>query len=143
MNDPQPASAPIPPNSPASTTPQAVPPLAAAVPPGVALISVDQFFKTKLVTGEVIQAEAHPQADRLLVLQVKTGETTKQIVSGIRQFYTPEQMIGKTVVIVNNLQPTKLRGIESFGMLLAVRLPEGSLRLITTDGPAPSGLEVS
>lgn len=116
---------------------------AAPAPAGVALISIDDFFKTKLATGEVISAVAHPKADRLLILQVKIGERTKQIVSGIRQFYAPEQMVGKTIIVVDNLQPTKIRGEESFGMLLAVRLPEGGLRLVTTDGPAPSGLGVS
>lgn len=135
---PTPAPAPVP-GAPA--TPPA--PAATPAPAGVALISVDDFFKTKLVTAEVVSATAHPKADRLLILQVKIGERTKQIVSGIRQFYTPEQMVGKTIVVVDNLQPTKLRGEDSFGMLLAVRLPEGGLRLITTDGPAPSGLEVS
>jgi methionyl-tRNA synthetase len=142
---PTPASAPITTTAPvvlaAPTAPIPVAPI--PVPPGIALISVDDFYKTKLTTGEVLSAEAHPKADRLLILQIKIGETTKQIVSGIRQFYTPEQMVGKTIIVVNNLQPTKLRGIESFGMLLAVRLPEGGLRLVTTDGPAPSGLEVS
>ena len=108
----------------------------------VALISIDDFFKTKLVTGEVIAAEPVPKADRLLKIQVKVGAETKQIVSGIRQWYSPEQLLGKTIVIVNNLQPTKLRGVDSFGMLLAVTIPEGGLRLITTDGPAPSGLPV-
>ena len=130
---PGPAAAP----APAAAAP------AAATPPGVALISIDDFFKVKLVTGEVVSAVAHPKADRLLVLQVKVGEQTKQIVSGIRQFYTPEQMVGKTIIVVNNLQPTKLRGEDSFGMLLAVRLPDGGLRLVTTDGPASAGLEVS
>jgi methionyl-tRNA synthetase len=144
MSDPVPAN----PN-PAPATPPAAPaaaapvPGAAPAPEGVALISIDDFFKTKLVTAEVVQAEPHPKADRLLVLQLKVGDKTKQIVSGIRQFYTPEQMIGKTIILVDNLQPTKLRGVDSFGMLLAVRTPEGQLRLVTTDGPATSGLAVS
>src|SRR6185295_4741218 len=119
-----------------------VPAPAAAVPAGVALISIDDFHKVKLATGEVISAVAHPKADRLLVLQVKVGEETKQIVSGIRQFYAPEQLVGRTIIVVNNLQPTKLRGEMSSGMLLAVTLPDGGLRLLTTDGPAPSGLQV-
>jgi methionyl-tRNA synthetase len=145
MSDPVPSS----PNpTPAAPAPAAAPntpaqAAAPAVPPGVALISIDDFFKVKLVTGEVVSAVAHPKADRLLVLQVKVGEQTKQIVSGIRQFYAPEQMVGKTIIVVNNLQPTKLRGEDSFGMLLAVRLPDGGLRLVTTDGPASAGLEVS
>lgn len=126
--------------APVTPSPVAAP---AAAPPGVALISIDDFFKVKLVTGEVVSAVAHPKADRLLILQVKVGEQTKQIVSGIRQFYAPEQMVGKTIIVVNNLQPTKLRGEDSFGMLLAVRLPDGGLRLVTTDGPASAGLEVS
>jgi len=130
-------------NAPAPVAPVAPAAAAATIPEGVALIGIDDFFKVKLVTGEVASAVAHPKADRLLVLQIKIGEQTKQIVSGIRQFYTPEQMVGKTIIVVNNLQPTKLRGVESFGMLLAVRLPDGGLRLVTTDGPAGSGLEVS
>lgn len=142
---PQPVAAPIPAIS-EPTVASAVPPLPAvadAKPEGVALIGIDDFFKVKLVTGEVASAIPHPKADRLLILQVKVGAETKQIVSGIRQFYTAEQMVGKTIVVVNNLLPSKLRGEMSYGMLLAVRLPEGGLRLVTTDGPAPSGLEVS
>lgn len=128
------------------TVASAVPPLPAAPevkPEGVALIGIDDFHKVKLATGEVASAIPHPKADRLLILQVKVGAETKQIVSGIRQFYTAEQMVGKTIIVVNNLQPSKLRGEMSYGMLLAVRLPDGGLRLVTTDGPAPSGLEVS
>ena len=117
-------------------------PTASTAPEGVALIGIDDFFKVKLVTGEVVSATTHPKADRLLILQVKVGEKTKQIVSGIRQFYSAEQMLGKTIIVVDNLQPAKLRGEESHGMLLAVSLPEGGLRLVTTDGPAASGLTV-
>lgn len=124
------------PNPPAAPQPP-------AVPEGVALISIDDFGKVKLATAEVVAADPHPKADRLLILQLKVGEKTKRIVSGIREFYSPEQMVGKTIVIVDNLQPAKLRGEVSEGMLLAVRLPEGGLRLLTTDGPAPSGLDVS
>lgn len=159
MSDPVPPTVnPVSPAAPTAATPavvpavteptvaSTVPPLAAALdvkPEGVVLIGIDDFHKVKLVTGEVASAVPHPKADRLLILQVKVGAETKQIVSGIRQFYTPEQMLGKTIIVVNNLQPSKLRGEMSFGMLLAVRLPEGGLRLVTTDGPAPSGLEVS
>src|SRR4029078_7857482 len=102
---------PAPTNPPAPSAPAT--PAPAAAPAGVTLISIDDFFKTKLVTGEVVAAESHPKADRLLILQVKVGTETKQIVSGIRQWYAPEQMVGKTIVVVNNLQPVKLRGIDS------------------------------
>lgn len=128
------------PQSPASVTTAAPPPPPA--PEGVALISIDDFFKVKLATAEVISAVAHPKADRLLILQVKLGDRTKQIVSGIRQWYSPEQMVGKTIIVVDNLQPAKLRGEESNGMLLAVSQPDGTLRLVTTDGPSLSGLQV-
>ena len=142
MSDPVPNPAtPAQPAQPVHGTAPAAP--VPAPVPGVALISIDDFHKVKLVTGEVVEATAHPKADRLLILKVKVGTEIKQIVSGIRQFYTPEQMLGKTIIVVNNLQPAKLRGEDSFGMLLAVRLPEGNLRLVTVDGPAPSGLEVS
>jgi methionyl-tRNA synthetase len=107
------------------------------------LVSLDEFRRIKLRTAEVVSAAPHPKADRLVILQIKVGERTKQIVAGIRQFYTPEQLAGRTIIVVDNLQPARLRGEESNGMLLAVRLPDGGLRLVTTDGPAPSGLEVS
>lgn len=129
--------APVVPAAPAA--PAAAP---AAPAEGVALIGIDDFFKTKLVTGEVLSAANHPKADRLLILQVKVGDRTKQIVSGIRLFYSAEQMVGKTIIVVDNLMPVKLRGEDSQGMLLAVSLPEGGLRLVTTDGPAASGLTV-
>lgn len=146
MSDPAPTGSS--PASPAQPAPAAGPasaqavPTAVAAPPPEPLISIDEFHKVKLVTGEVLSAEAHPKADRLLVLQVKIGDQTRQIVSGIRQWYTPEQLVGRTIIVVANLQPAKLRGIESNGMLLAVSVP-GGLRLLATDGPAPSGLPVT
>lgn len=150
MPDPIPAAPPLPepqtPGAPA-TAPQPASPqpsAAQAVPEGVALIGVDDFFKVQLRTAEVLSVVPHPKADRLLILQIKVGDETKQIVSGIRQYYTPEQLVGKTIIVVNNLQPAKLRGETSNGMLLAVTLPDGAgLRLLTTDGPAPTGLKVS
>jgi methionyl-tRNA synthetase len=138
---PRPA-APDSPGSPPPATASAGAPPPAPVPEGVALISIDDFFKIKLATAEVFSVVPHPKADRLLILQVKVGDETKQIVSGIRQYYTPEQLVGRTIIVVNNLLPTKLRGEMSNGMLLAVTLPEGGLRLLTTDGPAPSGIQV-
>ncbi len=110
---------------------------------GVALIGFDDFSKVKLVTAEVVDVTLHPKADRLLILQLKIGERSKQIVSGIREFYTPESLVGKTIILVDNLKPAKLRGEPSEGMLLACSLPEGGLRLLTTDGPAQSGLSIS
>jgi methionyl-tRNA synthetase len=110
---------------------------------GVAVVDYETFSKARLLTAEIVEAELHPKADRLLVLQIRVGARSKQIVAGIRQAYAPEELIGKTIVIVDNLKPVKLRGQVSEGMLLAARLPEGGIRLITTDGPAPSGQEIS
>ena len=82
-------------------------------------ITIDDFAKIELVVGTVEKCEKHPDADKLLVSQINIGKETRQIVSGIADFYTPEDMIGKKVIVVSNLKPAKLRGIESQGMILA------------------------
>ncbi len=96
------------------------------------LISIDDFDKIKLKVAEVINCENHPKADKLLVITVKMGEETRQVVSGIKQWYTAEQLIGKKVVVITNLKPVKLRGIESKGMILAAEDSEGNLSLLST-----------
>ncbi len=82
-------------------------------------ITIDDFAKIELVVGTVEKCEKHPDADKLLVSQINIGKETRQIVSGIADFYTPEEMIGKKVIVVSNLKPAKLRGVESQGMILA------------------------
>ena len=82
-------------------------------------ITIDDFTKIELVVGTVEKCEKHPDADKLLVSQINIGKETRQIVSGIADFYTPEDMIGKKVIVVSNLKPAKLRGVESQGMILA------------------------
>lgn len=88
-------------------------------------VTADEFFRTKLVVGEVIACEKVEKADRLLKSTVKIGEEVRTIVSGIAKFYTPEEMVGKRVVVVKNLAPRKIRGIESRGMLLCAVSGEG------------------
>ena len=83
------------------------------------MITIEEFKKLDLRIGTVKSAEPHPQADRLLVLTIDLGSEERQIVAGIRGHYTPEQLLGRQIVVVANLQPAKLRGIESQGMLLA------------------------
>lgn len=83
------------------------------------LITIDDFAKIELTVGTVEKCEKHPDADKLLVSQVNIGKETRQIVSGIADHYAPEDMIGKKVVVVSNLKPAKLRGVESQGMILA------------------------
>lgn len=82
-------------------------------------ITIDDFAKIELVVGTVEKCEKHPHADKLLVSQINIGKETRQIVSGIADFYTPEDMVGKKVIVVANLKPAQLRGIESQGMVLA------------------------
>lgn len=106
------------------------------------MIAFDDFQKIELRTAEVVEAEHHPNADRLLVLQLRLGEETRQIVAGIREHYAPEDLVGKTIVVVANLEPVKLRGVESQGMLLAVR-DDDRVSVLTSDRPVGSGLRVS
>ena len=82
-------------------------------------ITIDDFAKIELIVGTVEKCEKHPDADKLLVSQINIGKETRQIVSGIADFYTPEEMVGKKVIVVSNLKPAKLRGVESQGMILA------------------------
>jgi methionyl-tRNA synthetase len=89
----------------------------APVPP--TLISIDDFKRIELRVARVIEARPHPNADKLLLLRVDVGDQQKQIVAGIRKFYAPESLVGRLVIVVNNLQPAMLRGEESNGMLLA------------------------
>jgi methionyl-tRNA synthetase len=89
------------------------------------LIDIDYFKKVKLRTAEIIAAEKVPNADKLLRLQVKLGEETRQVLAGIAQWYTPESLLGQQVVIVANLKPAKIRGLESHGMLLAAQDKDG------------------
>lgn len=108
---------------------------------GNGLISIDDFAKIDLRVAEVISAEKIEGADKLLKLQVKVGDEVRQIVSGIAKHYTPESLLGKRIVVVANLKPAKLRGIESAGMLLAASNEE-RLTLVTTDAPISTGARV-
>ena len=106
------------------------------------IISITDFAKVKLITAKVVQAEKVPDAEKLLKLQVDAGSEKRQIVSGIAGFYTPEELIGKTIVLVANLKPAKIRGVESCGMLLAAKNGD-NLRLVTVDAPDfPGGASV-
>ena len=89
-----------------------------------------------------MSAEKHPNADKLLVLQLKVGEEKRQVVSGIRKYYSPEDLVGKKVVLVSNLKPVKLRGVESHGMVLAAE-KDGVLTLVSTLEDIPSGATIS
>ena len=128
----------------AEQKPMAAPQAKVAEPvEGVALIEYDDFTKVELKVAEIIEAERIPKADRLLKLQLAVGEERRQIVSGIAQHYTPEELIGKRIILVSNLKPKALRGVESHGMLLAATAADGRLSLVTLDkADFPSGMRV-
>ncbi len=113
----------------------------ASAPAIVELIEITDFTKVSLKTAKILAAEPVPDADKLLKLQIEIGAEKRQIVSGIAKFYTPEQLVGRTVVVVANLKPVVLRGVESQGMLLAAKAGK-ELRLVTLDGDLPSGAGV-
>lgn len=105
------------------------------------LITIDDVDKVDLRIAKVVEAEKHPDADKLLVLQLEVGNEKRQVVSGIAKYYNPEDLIGKNVVLVYNLKPIKLRGIESHGMILAADKGK-KLTLVTTMDDIGSGAKV-
>ncbi|MDP6636931.1 MAG: methionine--tRNA ligase subunit beta [Phycisphaerae bacterium] len=114
---------------------------------GKPTITYDDFCRLDLRIGTIKEAGDHPNADRLVVLQVDLGDQTRQIVAGIKAYCEPESLVGKQIVVVTNLAPRKMRGMESNGMLLAASVTEGDeLRdvvVLSTDKPVPPGSSVS
>ena len=138
--EPSPAAA-IPP---AGATPPAAPPAAEV---GKPVINYDDFAKLDLRVGKVIEIKNHPNADKLYVASVDLGGgQVRQVIAGLRPYIAPEGLIGKCVVLVANLEPRKMRGLESQGMMLAASYTEGPDRkvvILTTDLPVPPGSTVS
>jgi len=108
---------------------------------GVALIGIDDFMKVELRVAEVVECERVPKADKLLKLQLSLGDERRQVVSGIAKYYEPEALIGQKLILVANLKPVKLRGVESHGMILAASAGD-DLVLATVSGPIPNGAKV-
>ncbi|MBQ1327425.1 MAG: methionine--tRNA ligase [Eubacterium sp.] len=106
-------------------------------------IGIEDFDKLQLQIGEIIACEAVPKSKKLLCSKVKVGDKVLQIVSGIKNFYSAEEMPGKKVVVITNLKPAKLAGIESQGMLLCAEGPDGNLALLTAEKDLPSGSLIS
>ena len=105
-------------------------------------IEYDDFMKMQFQVGEIIACEAVPKSKKLLCSQVKIGSQVKQIVSGIRKHYTPEEMVGKKVMVLVNLKPAKLAGVVSEGMLLCAEDENGELALMVPEKKMPSGAEI-
>jgi methionyl-tRNA synthetase len=89
------------------------------------MASIEDFKKLELKIGQIIEVSEHPNADKLYILQVDLGDKTKQLVAGIRSSYSKEELLGKQVVVIDNLETAVLRGVESQGMLLAASDEEG------------------
>ncbi|MGE5816650.1 MAG: methionine--tRNA ligase subunit beta [Deltaproteobacteria bacterium] len=106
------------------------------------MISIDQFRNVELKIATIKSAEAHPNADKLMVLQIDLGTEQRQILAGIRNHYTPEELVGRQIVVVANLEPAKLRGLESQGMLLAAS-DEGRVVILGPDKTVQPGAKVS
>ena len=106
-------------------------------------ITFDDFAKMQFQIGEIIKCEEVPKSKKLLCSQVRIGSQIKQIVSGIKQYYSAEEMVGKKVMVLVNLKPAKLAGVLSEGMLLCAEDAEGNLALLTPEKEMPAGAEIS
>ena len=97
------------------------------------MINFDAFKKLDLRVGQIIKVEDHPDADKLFVLQVDFGSEQRQIVAGLRAYYEKDQMLNKKIIVIMNLDPAKLRGVESNGMLLAAGDGKDNVALLVPD----------
>jgi methionyl-tRNA synthetase len=106
------------------------------------MISIEDFRKIELRVATIKSAEPHPNADKLLVLQIDLGGEPRQICAGIRNHYTPEELVGKQIVVVVNLETAKLRGLDSQGMLLAAS-DEGRVIILIPEKSVQAGAKIS
>ncbi len=112
--------------------------------PGPATINFDDFTKVDLRVATVVECKPHPNADKLLVLQIDLGTERRQICAGLRQHYQPEQLVGKQIIVVANLAPRTMRGEVSNGMLLAVTDPAtGKVIVVSPSEQVGAGGKVS
>jgi methionyl-tRNA synthetase len=128
------AAAPVPPAAP--------PVVAGAAPVEDARLSIDDFMKVELRVAKVLEAEAVPKSKKLIKMRVDVGTEQRTIVAGIAEAYQPDQLVGRTIVIVANLKPAKLMGIESNGMVLAASVDGGAPTLVSVDPSMPPGARV-
>jgi methionyl-tRNA synthetase len=119
----------------------------ASAPPSKPIITYDDFAKLDLRTARVLEATSHPNADKLICLKIDLGRgRQQQIIAGLREWYPPQQLVGKDIVVVANLAPRKMRGLESQGMLLAASDEQAAQRrvvVLTLDQPVPPGSPIS
>lgn len=124
--------------------PPSTPPAPATPAPVSNVIQYDDFAKIQLRVGTVLECKGHPNADKLLVLQVDLGDEKRQICAGLKQHYQPEQLVGKQIILVANLAARQMRGEVSQGMLLAATDPQtGKVIVVTPSEPVAPGSKVS
>jgi len=104
-------------------------------------ITIDDFARMELRVAKVLSAEQHPNADKLIVMRIDLGDEKRQIVAGLRDWYSPEDLAGRSIVVVANLQPAVLRGVESKGMLLAAQ-SGNDVVILTPEKELPPGSKV-
>lgn len=105
------------------------------------MITIDEFKKLDIKVAKIEHVKDHPNADKLYIITINLGSEKKDIVAGIRSFYKPEELINKNVVVINNLEPTIIRGVSSNAMLLACQ-DNATLSVITTDRDIQAGSQV-
>ncbi len=105
------------------------------------MVTIQDFGALELIVAQIVEVQDHPNADKLYVLKIDTGSGIKQLVAGIRLSYRPEDLVGKRIIVINNLEPAVIRGQESQGMLLAASGDRGPVVLVP-DGEVPLGARV-
>ena len=133
---------PTPPAPAANQTAPAAPAAPAVAPAGTDRISIDDFMKVDLRVAKVLTAEKVPNSRKLVKLSIDLGTEQRTLVAGIAEAYEPEQLVGRTIVMVFNLKPAKLMGIESNGMVLAASPDGGKPTLVGFDADVPPGTRV-
>ena len=106
-------------------------------------ITFEDFGAMQFQVGEIVSCEAVPKSKKLLCSQVRVGSQVRQIVSGIRKNYSPEEMVGKKVMVLVNLKPARLAGVLSEGMILCAKDAEGNLAIVSPEKEMPAGAEIS
>lgn len=105
------------------------------------MITYDDFKKIELKTAKILEVKDHPSADKLYVMEIDLGSEKRQIVAGIKNHYTPEELVGKSIAVVTNLEPATIRGVESKAMLLAAS-GDNKLAILTLDRDLSPGSSV-
>lgn len=105
------------------------------------MVTIQDFQNFEIIVAQIKEVKEHSNADRLYVLKIDTGSGEKQIVAGVRKNYTPEQLLGRKIIVINNLQPAMLRGEESSGMMLVASTEDGQA-LLMADKDVPVGTKV-